>query len=128
MRRWIPTFDAVVAFGCRDALAGVAEFDVALQVEPAGGRIGIAFHHHRTVAVSGKVKMDIAVHILFFHVFKTHDRFGGAAHHAIVGIWQQAPDAKTGGGDKRQSGKGEKVRGASFIAASVSSKSSYRNS
>ena len=95
-------------------MAGVAEFDVALQLEPAGGRIGIAFHHHRTVAVSGKVKMDIAVHILFFHVFKTHDRFGGAAHHAIVGIWQQAPDAKTGGGDKRQSGKGEKGAGREF--------------
>lgn len=111
MRRWIPIFNAVVAFGCRDALAGVAEFDVALQIEPAGGGVGIAFHHHRTVAVGGKIKMNIAVHILFFHVLKTHDCFGGTAHHAVVGIRQQAPGAKPGGGDKREGGKGEKGAG-----------------
>lgn len=92
-------------------MAGVAEFDVALQIEPAGGGIGIAFHHHRTVTVGGKIKMDIAIHILFFHVFKTHDRFGGAAHHAVVGIRQQAPGAKPGGGDKREGGEGEKGAG-----------------
>lgn len=128
MRRWIPTFDAVVAFGCRDALAGVAEFDVALQVEPAGGRIGIAFHHHRTVAVSGKVKMDIAVHILFSMFSKR-----------MIALVEQLITPSLASGSRRQTLKpaaatnvraerAKKVRGASFIAASRSSKSSYRNS
>ena len=42
-----PLADAIVALGGGDAFAGVAKFDVALEIKPAGGGIGVALDDHR---------------------------------------------------------------------------------
>ena len=57
-------------------MAGPVKLDVALQIEPAGRGVGIALDDHRTLAVGGKIKMNIAVDVLFLHVLKTHNGFG----------------------------------------------------
>ena len=97
-----------MALGGGDALAGVAEFDVALEVKPAGGGIGVAFNDHRPFAVGGKVEMDIAVNVLLLHVLKAHNRFCRTAHYPAVFDRQQLPGAEPGGGNKHQAGEGEK--------------------
>ncbi len=102
-----PLIDAVMTLGGRDAFAAVGKLHVALQVEPAGGGVGVTFDHHRAFTLRAKIEVNIAVNVLFVHVLKAHDALSGTAHDTRVVGRQQPPGAKRGGGNKYQNAEGK---------------------
>lgn len=102
-----PFVDAVLTLGGGDSVAAVGKCDVALEVEPACSRIGIAFNHHGAFPLAAEIEVDVAVDVLFVHVFKAHDAFGGAAHDAIIFAGQlvvgiECRGEKQGAGEEKE--------------------------
>ena len=123
-----PPIDAVMTLGGRDAFAAVGKLHVALQVEPAGGGVGVTFDHHRAFTLRAKIEVNIAVNVLFVHVLKAHDALSGTAHDTRVVGRQQPPGLNAAAAINTRTQRAKNGRGASLITASGSSKSSYRNS